>query len=155
MVIEHESVIHSPRAATRNGLRTVHELLTRHHLDLLFLLATAAWFVAALLIYVLESPDNPNIVTIADALWWALVTMTTVGYGDTVPLTLAGRIVAAGLMMSGIAMLGVITANVATLVIKDEVSEDRDLMEGQLLEILQRLEQIEQRLPAKANQPDD
>lgn len=59
-----------------------------------------------------ESPDG-NIRTLDDALWWSFTTMTTVGYGDHAPTTGAGRILAVGLMLSGIALLGLVTANIA------------------------------------------
>ena len=49
-----------------------------------------------------------------DAMWWSISTMSTVGYGDVYPVTAEGRIVAAGLMIIGISMLGVITATVAS-----------------------------------------
>jgi voltage-gated potassium channel len=59
-----------------------------------------------------------NIRNIGDALWWALVTITTVGYGDHYPITLVGRIVAVGLMIGGIAVLGVVTAALASWLIE-------------------------------------
>lgn len=49
-----------------------------------------------------------------DALWWALTTVTTVGYGDEFPVTLTGRFVAGGMMIAGILLLGVITASLAS-----------------------------------------
>ena len=52
-----------------------------------------------------RSNPNANIVTFGDALWWALVTMSTVGYGDFYPVTFAGRAVAVGLMAVGIGLL--------------------------------------------------
>ncbi|MBF8189881.1 potassium channel family protein [Nonomuraea sp. K274] len=55
-----------------------------------------------------------NIKEIGDALWWSLTTMTTVGYGDRFPVTSEGRLVAAGLMITGIALLGVVTAAIAS-----------------------------------------
>jgi voltage-gated potassium channel len=56
---------------------------------------------------------NGNIHTIGDAVWWSFTTMTTVGYGDLAPTTGLGRLLAVGLMLSGIALLGVVTANIA------------------------------------------
>ncbi|MFE2286153.1 potassium channel family protein [Streptomyces sp. NPDC059443] len=56
---------------------------------------------------------NGNIKNLGDALWWSVTTMTTVGYGDHSPTTGLGRLLAVGLMLSGIALLGVVTANIA------------------------------------------
>jgi voltage-gated potassium channel len=73
-----------------------------------------------------DSPDG-NIRTLGDALWWSFTTMTTVGYGDHAPTTGLGRVIAVGLMLSGIALLGVVTANIAAWFIerfeKDNVEE--------------------------------
>ncbi len=55
-----------------------------------------------------------NINGFGDALWWSVTTITTVGYGDLYPTTATGRFVAAGLMVSGIALLGVVTASFAS-----------------------------------------
>ncbi|MBL1104731.1 potassium channel family protein [Streptomyces sp. 5-8] len=75
-----------------------------------------------------ESPHG-NIRTLGDAVWWSFTTMTTVGYGDHAPTTGLGRMVAVGLMLSGIALLGVVTANIAAWFIsrfeKDDVEERR------------------------------
>jgi voltage-gated potassium channel len=57
---------------------------------------------------------NANIKSFGDALWWALSTMATVGYGDRYPTTAEGRLVAGGLMLGGVALLGVITASLAS-----------------------------------------
>ncbi|MEU0671398.1 potassium channel family protein [Streptomyces sp. NPDC006172] len=73
-----------------------------------------------------DAPDG-NIRTLGDALWWSFTTMTTVGYGDHAPTTGLGRMIAVGLMLSGIALLGVVTANIAAWFIerfeKDDVEE--------------------------------
>ncbi|NKQ28045.1 potassium channel family protein [Streptomyces galbus] len=75
-----------------------------------------------------DAPDG-NIRTLGDAVWWSFTTMTTVGYGDHAPTTGLGRVLAVGLMLSGIALLGVVTANIAAWFIsrfeKDDVEERR------------------------------
>lgn len=75
-----------------------------------------------------DSP-NGNIRTLGDAVWWSFTTMTTVGYGDHAPTTGLGRVIAVGLMLAGIALLGVVTANIAAWFIarfeKDDVEERR------------------------------
>ncbi|MFH9293652.1 potassium channel family protein [Streptomyces sp. NPDC017520] len=73
-----------------------------------------------------DAPSG-NIRTIGDAVWWSFTTMTTVGYGDLAPATGLGRLLAVGLMLSGIALLGVVTANIAAWFIS---RFERDNAEG-------------------------
>lgn len=61
-----------------------------------------------------QDASGANIKTIGDALWWAVTTVTTVGYGDRYPVTTTGRFVAVALMMMGIALVGAVTAAVAS-----------------------------------------
>ena len=62
---------------------------------------------------------NGEITSLGDSYWWALVTMTTVGYGDYAPVTPVGRGVAGFLMIFGIAALSITTASVATLMVRE------------------------------------
>ncbi|WP_019886011.1 potassium channel family protein [Streptomyces purpureus] len=64
-------------------------------------------------LHVERGAPGGNIKTLGDAVWWSFTTMTTVGYGDHAPTTGLGRVLAVGLMLSGIALLGVVTANIA------------------------------------------
>lgn len=63
-----------------------------------------------------------TITTFGDAAWWAFTTVTTVGYGDRYPITGQGRFIAGGLMLAGIALLGIVTASLASWLI-DKVRE--------------------------------
>ena len=76
-------------------------------------------FVGALSVLDVEqnAPDA-KILTFGDAVWWAITTITTVGYGDLFPVTPIGHLVAAALMMSGIAVLGVVTASIASWLVQ-------------------------------------
>ena len=58
-----------------------------------------------------SSAPGSKIHSIGDAFWWAIVTVTTLGYGDIYPVTLEGRIIAAALMFVGIAILGILIYN--------------------------------------------
>lgn len=76
-----------------------------------------------------------------DGLWWAIVTVTTVGYGDVFPVTPAGRFAAALLMLLGISLVSFITASVAAHFVEDE-DEGPDL-EQELARLHQRLDSME------------
>ncbi|MEV0881619.1 ion channel [Micromonospora echinofusca] len=65
-----------------------------------------------------QSATDANIVSFDDALWWAAVTITTVGYGDHYPVTDAGRFVALGLMVGGIGLIGFVTGSLATWIVE-------------------------------------
>jgi hypothetical protein len=69
-----------------------------------------------------SSPDA-NISDFGDAIWWAVTTMTTVGYGDHYPVTAAGRLVAFGLMIGGIALLGTVTVTLACWLVETVAAE--------------------------------
>jgi voltage-gated potassium channel len=101
------------------------------------------------------NPDA-NIRSYGDALWWAGTTITTVGYGDRYPTTGGGRLVGFGLMLGGIALLGVITAALASWFVEktaeiraaeEERSEDRT--EASLDEVLTELRRLHARLDAQ------
>ena len=65
-----------------------------------------------------------HIINFGDSLWWATETLSTVGYGDFVPVTPAGRIIAALLMVGGISLIGVVTATVAHWIINTATIQD-------------------------------
>ncbi len=88
--------------------------------------------------------DSEGVGSIWDGIWWALATVTTVGYGDVVPHSVAGRIVAAVVMLVGIGFFALLTAAVAaTFVKQDERPEE---LREELREISARLERIERAL---------
>jgi voltage-gated potassium channel len=70
---------------------------------------------------------EPGVGSIGDAVWWAIVTVTTVGYGDFAPQTMWGRVVAVGLMVVGISTLAALTGIVATHVMRGERSQNPHL----------------------------
>lgn len=82
---------------------------------------------------------DSNITTIGDALWWSATTITTVGYGDRFPVTTEGRLIALGLMVGGIALLGVVTATLASWLIdrvRAEHAADRGATATQVAELM-------------------
>ncbi|MFE5914535.1 ion channel [Streptomyces wedmorensis] len=112
-------------------------------------------------LHVERDAPNGNIKTLGDAVWWSFTTMTTVGYGDHAPTTGLGRVLAVGLMLSGIALLGVVTANIAAWFIsrfdRDDAVERRqtELLEALTLEVRQlRAEVARLSDPVRAPTPD-
>jgi voltage-gated potassium channel len=69
---------------------------------------------ASLVAYYAEKPVNPEFATVGDALWWGIVTLTTVGYGDIVPKTPTGRLAGVAIMLTGIAVLGVLAGSLSS-----------------------------------------
>jgi voltage-gated potassium channel len=86
-------------------------------------------FMGSLAILDAERGGPGPIQTFGDAVWWALATITTVGYGDMYPVTGEGRFVAAGLMFCGIGVLGVVTGTFASWLVQ-RVEQIEDLEEG-------------------------
>ncbi|MEU2485729.1 potassium channel family protein [[Kitasatospora] papulosa] len=80
---------------------------------------------AALAVYHQEH-DAPgaSIRTFGDSVWWACATLTTVGYGDAVPVTFGGRVVAVGLMACGLALLGAVTGSFSSWLVQVFRRED-------------------------------
>ncbi|GAA3371042.1 potassium channel family protein [Streptomyces sannanensis] len=90
-------------------------------------------------LHVERDAPNGNIKTLGDAVWWSFTTMTTVGYGDHAPTTGLGRVLAVGLMLSGIALLGVVTANIAAwFIARFERDDAEERHQTALLEALTR-----------------
>ena len=73
-----------------------------------------------------------QIQTIGDAAWWAVTTMSSVGYGDMYPVTALGRWIAVGLMVSGIGILGTVTATLASW-LTDRLREETAAAEQSVL----------------------
>ena len=84
-----------------------------------FLASLFVAYISAVQITISErSLDGSNIKNFGDGLWWAITTVTTVGYGDRYPTTTEGRFLAVVLMIMGISLMGVITASVAAWFVK-------------------------------------
>jgi voltage-gated potassium channel len=84
--------------------------------------------------------DQIKIKSWGDGLWWALTTLTTVGYGDNVPVTLAGRLIAAAVMIAGVAVLGGVAAAVALVVARAVAAAEEQTLAAEAESLEQRLE---------------
>jgi len=107
--------------------------------------STSITVAAGILMTVVDRKGFPSI---GSGLWWAVQTVTTVGYGDHVPTTVAGRLVAAVVMLVGIGFLTVITAAITSTFVsrsrrEQTLSGPSSPTEEQLRQIARRLERIE------------
>ncbi|GAB3805903.1 potassium channel family protein [Spirosoma humi] len=106
-------------------------------------------FGAIAILYVERVPDA-NIKTPSDALWWAFVTITTVGYGDRFPVTNFGRLIAAVLMIAGVGLFGTFTGYVANFFVEDEQEQTENDMQtliGEVRQLRHKIEEMEKRIP--------
>ena len=124
-----------------NSLRRARATFTHHALRFVLLAVVAIVFAAAGLELVFEqhSTGPTAIHNFGDALWWAVVTVTTVGYGDKVPMTGGGKWVATALMFTGIGLVGTLTATIAAFFVQEQQSDELADVKAQLAEIRELL----------------
>ncbi len=91
-----------------------------------FLAAVLATLLFSYLAFLAERPVNPMFSSYGDSVWWGVVTLTTVGYGDIVPVTVEGRIWGVALMVSGLALLGIISGSLASFFKLSPQQENKD-----------------------------
>jgi voltage-gated potassium channel len=103
-------------------------------------------------IFAVERGQNANIHTIDDALWWAVVTTTTVGYGDVSPVTGEGRLIAVALMVVGIGFIGVFTATITSFFLQPSNRDDgNEEIRLRLASIETKLDKLASQLPSSGN----
>ena len=133
-------------------------VLKHHSLFRVLIAAAGTLFLGAWLVLLFEeNAKGSNIHSYPDALWWAIVTVTTVGYGDRYPVSAGGRAVAVVLMLVGIGLIGVLTATVASVFVKEHTDANKEVFKkghdelGQQLSVISdRLADVERRLGATA-----
>jgi voltage-gated potassium channel len=130
------------------GVRSVHRvmrLLFDHKAQTgaasLVLMAFLLITFSSVSILICEQSADGNIKTAEDAIWWSVSTITTVGYGDKVPVTTEGRILAMGLMIAGVGMFGGLSGLVAAFFLGQGERKPSDLHE-----VLARLDSLHAKL---------
>jgi len=126
----------------RRATETLVGLTLRKALGLILTVATVLAIAAA----VLERLIDPAFDTFPQALWFAVTTVSTVGYGDYVPESGAGRVVASALMLTGLGLIPLITSAVVSILVAQRSRESREEELRHLHQILDRLESLEARL---------
>lgn len=105
-----------------NRIRRVLQFLQRENLHRLLLIILLLILLSTVGLAIFE----PN-TSLVNAFWWSIVTLTTVGYGDITPTTIAGRMIGILIMFFGIGILGMFTATIASIFVERKLKEDRGM----------------------------
>jgi len=108
----------------------------------LLLIFTGVVIIGTVAIYAVESQTESEINTILDAVWWTVATITTVGYGDIVPLSALGRIIGVFYMFFGVTFIALSISIVGTRLYKKKFEKEEEMAFDQkkILEIIKKLE---------------
>jgi voltage-gated potassium channel len=119
-------------------------------LTFLALTGNAVMIVASLAFWWAERGNNANVTHYADALWWAFATVSTVGYGDVVPVTAAGRGIAIVLITTGVFFFVVFGAALATIILRitteEVLKKDESLSREETATILREIASLRQEI---------
>lgn len=111
------------------GFRGATSIRRMVHVDFLLVFALGLVIIAATIVTSVETTPDSQIASFEDAMWWSMVTVTTVGYGDMTPVTPIGRAMAMVLMLVGIGLFGGLTANLASLFVKADETPQEAVLE--------------------------
>lgn len=115
-------------SALRTTLRSYWLALQRENVPRVVVLSTVVLVVGTAAVYLVEQGgDDPSIRSLGEALWYTIVTMTTVGYGDFTPKTPGGRVLGTLLMLTGMGLLSLFTATIASILVSQRIKEERGL----------------------------
>jgi voltage-gated potassium channel len=114
-------------AGIYRALKAVERIANHRGLAFVFTAWLAVMVITSMILYAAENGVNEAINDPVDAIWWGVVTLSTVGYGDVVPVTNEGRFAAAVLMLLGIGLFSAITATVTSFMLTDD---EPDLMKS-------------------------
>ncbi|CUS89296.1 voltage-gated potassium channel [Candidatus Kryptobacter tengchongensis] len=103
------------------------KIIWRHELFRILFLITLTLFFTSSIIYLIERSKNEQFSSIFDGLWWAIVTMTTVGYGDKVPATALGKLIGFVVMFSGVILVSMFTATISSIFVTKKIKEREGL----------------------------
>lgn len=130
---------------------TLRKVLARHNLGTTLLVC----FMVIIIAGTLMSSIDPNVETPLDGIWWAWVTVTTVGYGDIVPGSTAGRLFGAFLILMGIGLFTMLTASFAAFFMAEDEKDMLRIQESninKLKEIENRMVMLERKLDMLLNE---
>ncbi|KFZ39070.1 ion transporter [Shewanella mangrovi] len=118
--------------------------------SLMVAMVTIIAFSSVLILLVENGIDGANIKSAEDAIWWSLVTISTVGYGDFYPVTTVGHVIGGVVIICGVSFFGVISGYMASLFVAPDEEENRESQRKEMREeidvVLSRMEQNQQQM---------
>lgn len=130
------------------GTRAVKGARRLSSMGFLVTYAFGAIMLGTTLVTSFERDVNANLHDFPQSLWWAVVTITTVGYGDITPITFGGRAVAGALMLVGIGLFSAITANVASKFVRtDDTGPDTSQLLTEISRLRDEVQSLRSELP--------
>jgi voltage-gated potassium channel len=140
---ETQSCTRRRRRVAAIGLKEAREAFKHRRFHYVALTTVVVVGLGAVGIFAVERGENKAITTIGDAFWWAIVTTTTVGYGDVSPVTTEGRLIAVALMVLGIGFIGVLTATITSFFLDPvKATEHTSQVEERLARIEEKLDAL-------------
>jgi voltage-gated potassium channel len=109
------------------SLRAFFFVLRRENFFLILAITLVVLLGGATSLYLLENKVNKTVNSMGDAIYWAIISMTTTGYGDITPSTPGGRVIAAIVVLSGLFLLSMVTATVASVFVEKKIREGKGL----------------------------
>ncbi|NMC36561.1 two pore domain potassium channel family protein [Candidatus Beckwithbacteria bacterium] len=132
--------------STRTKL-LLRELFTIYKIQKFLLLGLILVLVSAIIVPFLEySHDQATITSFGDGLWWALVTVSSTGYGDFVPVTFGGKVVGVILMFSGIALFSTVIALVASFYAHRRTLRNNAKISQELDELMTKVDELKSKV---------
>ena len=127
-------------------MRSVEDRLSHLRLRGAVLLIVGVATVLSLVAAVFQRLADPGIDTFGDSLWWAVTTVSTVGYGDVVPESSAGRVVGGILMLVGLGLIPVLTSVVVSVLFAQRADSERKAETQEFERLLSLLTSLDERL---------
>jgi voltage-gated potassium channel len=120
------------------------------------ILVATSWVLGVIVFGVIERIADPHTFpSVWLAFWWAIQTVTTVGYGDVVPSQTSGKVLASVLMIGGLSFLSVVTAVIASAFVARRQAEERDAGHDPVMEKLKEISSRLDRIEGELSRPPD